>query len=296
MAVEGEEAMSLDVDWAACQRVSDQILAEGLLGLTNQEAVTPEHVNSENAGNYLISLEGKMHYIGEAKHLASRIRQQFVARTSTFYKTYTKRVGSPSKIDAFRVRYLEVAVGRKELEEFGIVNAGCALNKFQLGKRDLVPCAATSTLWNEVQRRYATLIAQGEAALLAEPFSRWSEASAKACAGIYAARAPNGKEMLYLGESSNVHKRHKCHSRATYFSALRRHVGTDLFGFSLKECNGKAKYFTEDEDDKVTEFLCSCRIACMPVSFGRFELEEHLIRKFHPRLNRKDNSIEPDEA
>src|SRR2546421_2501427 len=105
--------MSRDVDWATCQRVSDQILAEGLLALRNQEAVKPEQVNSEIAGNYLISLNSEMHYIGEAKHLASRIRQQFVARTSTFYKTYAKRVGSPSPIDAFRVRYMETAVGRK---------------------------------------------------------------------------------------------------------------------------------------------------------------------------------------
>jgi predicted GIY-YIG superfamily endonuclease len=279
----------LDVNWGSCQRDSDPILAEGLLVLISQEAAKPNQVNSEAAGNYLVSLKDEIVYIGEAKNLACRIRQQLIAKTSTFYKTYMKRVADPASIDAFRVRYMATAVGRKEIEEFGMVNAGCSLNKFQRGKRNAVATAVGSTLWSEVQRQYATIIDQGEAAVLAAPFSPWVNALANARAGIYVAHAPKRCDILYIGESSNVKARHKCHSGQTYFSALRRHVGTEVLGFSLKERNGKAKYFTEDEDGAVTAFIDSCCVACVPVTFGRFELEEHLIRKYRPQLNRKDN-------
>lgn len=256
----------------------------------SQRAVEPNQATSAAAGNYLISLKDELVYVGEAKNLASRVRQQFVAKTSTFYKTYVKRADDPAPISAFRVRSMATAVGRKEIEEFGMVNAGCSLNKFQRGKRNAVAAAAASTLWSEVQRQHASIIAQGEAAVLAAAFSPWVKASAKACAGLYVARAPTRSDILYIGESSNVQKRHKCHSGRTYFSALRRHVGTEVLGFVLKERNGKAKYLTDDEDGKVSAFINSCCVACVPVAFGRYELEEHLIRKHRPQLNRKDNA------
>ena len=150
----------------------------------SQEAVKPDQVNSEGAGNYLISLRSEIFYVGEAKNLASRVRQQFVAKTSTFYKTYAKRVADPAPIGAFRVRYMETAVGRKEVEEFGIVNAACSLNKFQRGKRDMAAAAANSAIWSEVQRQHATIIAQGQATVLSAPFYPWVKSLAKACAGF----------------------------------------------------------------------------------------------------------------
>jgi hypothetical protein len=127
-------AVTAALDWDRCQRDSDQILAEGLLFLMSQQGVESNQVTSGAAGNYLISLKDEIVYVGEAKNLASRVRQQFVAKTSTFYKTYVKRVAESAPIGAFRVRCMATAVGRKEIEEFGMVNAGCSLNKFQRGK------------------------------------------------------------------------------------------------------------------------------------------------------------------
>lgn len=43
------------------------------------------------------------------------------------------------------------------------------------------------------------------------------------------------------------------------------------------------------EDKKVTEFLRTCKSTVFPVAFGRYELEEYLIKKHRPLLNRKDN-------
>jgi len=284
--------MNDGINWHSCQRNSDCLLSEGFQFLLNQQAVKADQVCSGAAGNYLISLEDEIVYVGEGKHLSSRVRQQFVAKTATSYKTYMKRHADPAPISAFRVRYMETAVGRKEIEEFAMVNAGCSRNKFRRGKRNPVAAAQGSALWMEVQREHITIMKQGENVVLSATFTEWAKAQAKECAGLYVVRAPKRNDILYIGESSNVQKRHKCHSGRTYFSALRRHVGTEVLGFTLKARNGKAKYFSDAEDAKVTAFIGSCCVACVPVALGRYELEEHLIRKHRPQLNRKDNAVE----
>ena len=98
-------------------------------------------------------------------------------------------------------------------------------------------------------------------------------------------------KVIYIGESSDIGERYETHSGRTYFSALRRHIGENILGFSLKTIKGKARYFSDDEDIKVTAFLHASRIAVLSISFGRYELEESLIRKYHPLLNRKENVV-----
>lgn len=281
--------------WDNCQTGSDQILAEGLLLLMSQEAVTADQVAGDGAGNYLVSLQDEIVYVGEAKCLADRIQRQFSPRTSTFYKTYLKRSTKPAPIGAFRVRHISTMIGRKELEEVGMATAGCSLNKFRRGKRGAVALATGSARWLEIQQQYETLLADGEATVLSTTFVPWTKAPASGCAGLYVVCPPQRSDILYVGESSDVQERHNCHSGTTYFSALRRHVGTNILGFSLRERNGKAKYFTEDEDQRVTSFINSCRVACITITFGRYELEERLIGKYRPLLNRKDNkaAVEP---
>jgi predicted GIY-YIG superfamily endonuclease len=283
--------VATELNWDECQRRSDQILAEGLFLLKSQDATESSTVGFGGPGNYLLSLDDTPQYIGEAKIVAGRVRQQFKPKTSTFYRTYANGRATCRPIGDFRVRHIEATVGRTELEEFGIVNAKCPLNKFQRGKRAVVADARTSALWAEVQHLSGHLIAQGEATALNTSPKAWREASANICAGLYLIRAPIGDDLLYIGEASDVSDRHKCHGgKKAYFSALRRPVGTDVLGFCLTERNGKAKYFSDDEEKKITDFLHTCRIACLPVNFGRLELEEYLIRKLRPTLNRKDNA------
>lgn len=277
-------------DWIMCQQYSDQLLADGLLILRDQPATEHTSAVSKEAGNYLVSLDGDALYVGEAKNLAKRTRQQFRQKTSTFFKTFlTRNTGSSVLIHRFRLRCTETQVGRKELEEFGIVNVPCRLNKFQLGKRSEIDSSSATGGWSELQRHYAGILAQGENELFSKPFVPWSASSLPTLAGIYVVRSPVGDDILYIGESSDIGARYKTHSADTYFSALRRHVGTCLLGFSLKEKGGKFKYFTGEENLKVSHFIRSCRIAYLPVTFGRYELEETMIRKYHPLLNRKDN-------
>ena len=277
-------------DWLMCQRYSDQLLADGLLILRDQPATEHTSVVSKEAGNYLVSLDGDALYVGEAKNLAKRARQQFARKTSTFFNTFlTRNVGNSAPIHTFRLRCTETQVGRKELEEFGIVNVPCRLNKFQLGKRSEIAASSATGGWCELQQHYAGILAQGERELFAQSFVRWSAAPLPRVAGVYVVRSPEFDKILYVGESSDVGERYISHSANTYISALRRHVGTGLLGFSLKEKGGKFKYFTADENSKVSHFVRSCRIAYLPVTFGRYELEEAMIRKYHPLLNRKDN-------
>lgn len=107
-------------------------------------------------------------------------------------------------------------------------------------------------------------------------------------AGLYIVKDKSDK-IIYIGESSNIGERIKTHSGRTYFSALRRHIGTDILGFELQEIKEKKRYFSEIEDRKVTEFLKTCKVTLFPVTLGRYEFEEYLIKKYRPLLNRKDN-------
>jgi predicted GIY-YIG superfamily endonuclease len=274
--------------WASCQRSSDQILAEGLYALQAQPLLDHRQVVRKSAGNYLISLRGESCYIGETEHLSSRIRAQFKPRTSNFYKSYrSTESSSKAEIDSFRVQYIETEIGRKELEEFGIVNIPARLNRFQLDKRERVAKATTDTLWLEIQGHKEKLLRQGERSLWARPRSSWYGASVPSAPGVYAVYSGGASEVLYIGESSDIRKRHKTHSGTTYFSALRRHIGTDILGLTLKVVKGRARYFSADEDAKVDAFLKDCQVVFLPVSFGRAELEESLITKHRPVLNRK---------
>jgi predicted GIY-YIG superfamily endonuclease len=279
------------VDWFFCQVNSDRILAEGIFALRHRPVQRHSQVSSECHGNYLISLNGDLCYIGEAKSVSARIKQQYREKTSTFYKTLvgSERLTCPS-IGEFGVQCIETNIGRKEVEEFGIVNLPTTLNKFQLGKRAMVAPANTCALWTDIQIRNEELLIEGENALLAQGNVPWTSASVPRCAGVYAVQDGRSGEVIYIGESSDIGKRYETHNGITYFSALRRHVGTEILDLELKTIRGKARYFTDGEDSNVTAFLHASQFAFLPVSFGRYELEESLIKKHCPLLNRKGKS------
>lgn len=143
-------------------------------------------------------------------------------------------------------------------------------------------------LWNLVQENYLQLLEEGEIKIQKSTFTPWFETNTISLAGLYLVKDKTDK-LIYIGESSDIGERIKTHSGRTYFSALRRHIGTDILDFELQEIKGKKRYFSEIEDTKVTEFLRTCKITPFPVVFGRYELEEYLIKKYRPLLNRKDN-------
>jgi len=138
-----------------------------------------------------------------------------------------------------------------------------------------------------VQELKNEVLLQAENEVLNQRFMAWFDNKVKSTAGLYIVKKK--KEIIYIGESSDIKERHTTHSTTTYFSALRRHIATDILDFELKERNGKKKYLTDIENASVTDYLLGTIATFYPVSFGRYELEEYLIKKYRPLLNRKDN-------
>lgn len=279
--------------WDIIQKQSDEILSCGLNKLKTQPFCDTSTVSEKGFGNYLISLNKVPFYVGEGKELIKRLKQQFKPTTSTFYKNFeklksTNQLITPATIENFKIQFISTNIGRKEVEEFGIVNLPTKLNSFQLDKRKKFPIADQKGLWNEVQQNFANILIEGESKILKSTFVPWFDAKILNSAGIYLVKDKSGN-LIYIGESSIVAERIKTHSGRTYFSALRRHIGTEILEYTLKEIKGKKRYFSEAEDRKVTDFLKSCTVAIFQVNFGRYELEEYLIKKHRPLLNRKDN-------
>lgn len=279
--------------WDDLQAQSDTILSCGLNKLRLQPIGALTNVTVKGIGNYLISLGQIPYYIGESKDLSKRIKQQSKPTTSTFYKTFLKLLSTnqlvkPVSIDQFRIQFIQTNIGRKEVEEFGIVNLQTKLNSFQLRKRSRFAIADQNGLWDAVQQNVLDLLGEGESKIVSSQFTSWFETTIIDSAGLYLVKDKSGS-LIYIGESSDIGERLTTHSNLTYFSALRRHIGTDIFGFDLQEIKGKKRYFSDTEDRKVTEFLKSCKVTVFPVAFGRFEIEEYLIKRYKPLLNRKDN-------
>ena len=285
--------MKTKYSWDIIQQQSDEILSCGLNKLKTQTFCDTSSVNEKGFGNYLISLDKVPFYVGEGKELIKRLKQQFKPTTSTFYKNFeklrsTNQLVKPTTIDTFKIQFISTNIGRKEVEEFGIVNLPTKLNSFQLDKRRKFVIADQKGLWNSVQENFEELLKEGEIKILKSAFTPWFDTKIVSSAGLYLVKDKTDK-LIYIGESSDIGERIKTHSGRTYFSALRRHIGTDILGFKLQEIKGKKRYYSETEDKKITEFLKTCKSTLFPVAFGRYELEEYLIKKHRPLLNRKDN-------
>ncbi len=285
-----------NASWDIIQNQSDEILSDGLFALKSRPFDNFSNVTERGFGNYLISLDKKPHYIGEAKELSKRVKQQAKPTTSTFYKNYLKATKTNQliktvDIDSFLIQFITTNIGRKEIEEFGIVNLPTKLNSFQLDKRKKFEIKNHNNLWLNVQNNYADILKQGEVKLFKTKFCNWFDLMTISAAGLYLVKDKTDR-LIYIGESSDVGDRIATHSGRTYFSALRRHIGTEILGLQLKEINKKKRYFNDSEDMKVTDFLKSCKATLFQVNFGRYELEEYLIKKHRPFLNRKDNKEE----
>jgi predicted GIY-YIG superfamily endonuclease len=283
-----------ELTWLRVQKQADAFLASGVDQLLKSKALGFQEEFPKYPGNYLVSKNG-FTYIGESKDLAKRIKQHAKKNTSTFYKNYLKAAGVQHnsshhiQIEDFKVQHVATNFGRKEIEEFGIVNIPANLNKFQLGKRHKYEGVIDTGLWGQTQSEAQNLLLQGEKLLHAVKPVKWFDAFPESEPGLY--WVENEKDgLIYIGESSDLLSRWETHSGTTYFSALRRHIGENILGFELLTINGRKRYFTDKEDGEVTKYLKKSVIRIFPVRLGRYEMEEYLINKYRPLLNRKGNS------
>jgi predicted GIY-YIG superfamily endonuclease len=281
------------MNWKEVQKLSDEILAVGIEKLLKHNPVSFSEINLKTYGNYLIrNPKSKLSYIGESKDVAKRIKQHSKEKTSTFYKGYlkakSKNLAYPQnlKIDDFTVGSLPNLFGRKEIEEFGIVNVPCRLNSFQKGKRDRFKGEPLMEEWTLIQKEFSRLLKEGRKAFEKVSLSNWHDLSIDVFPGIYWVEHKKDG-LIYIGESSNVKDRYNTHSKTTYFSAFRRNLGENILGFKLQTIKGKKRYFSESEEVKLNAYLTNLEIKTMAVSIGRYELEEYLIEVHQPKLNRK---------
>jgi predicted GIY-YIG superfamily endonuclease len=273
----------MNLSWNYCQSNSEGVLAEGIYCLRNSSKKEPCY----NAGNYLILHFGKPYYIGEAENVAKRLKTQFSLTSSTFYKNYLKYSALDSEhlgINEFQANFIETLIGRKEIEDFGIVNLPTILNKFQKGKREKRAIARNFEIWGGIQENSREIFSEGEELFFSQNTTSWQSANIMPKPGVYRVLDADMR-LIYIGESSNVEIRYMTHSKDTYFSALRRHIATEILEFELIN----KRKLTKRNDDLVNKYLSECNIAYMNVSFGRYEFEKYLIRKYAPVLNKKDN-------
>jgi predicted GIY-YIG superfamily endonuclease len=289
-----ENSESNDISWEWCQENSDMLLSCGINQLLEGDKHRWSEVHTDGPGVYLFSEEKKHLYIGESLIIGNRVHQHCEGGTrSTFLKNFADHLGVAKESDSIAellnevkstidIQALWVDIGRKELEEFGIVNLPTILNRFHKGKRRKVTFnCKDESIWDTVQDFAIELIEQGTDVFENLPQSKWLQAKPSDKAGLY--KVLHEGELIYIGESTNIAERYKAHSNTTYFSALRRSVGTKLFDF---EYIGKKK-FMDSDDNKITNFLLDCDYASIPIGFGRRELEEYLIRDLQPTLNSK---------
>ena len=281
--------------WKGIQENSSSILAEGMRRLQNSVVNDEIRADIEGYGNYLISYpKNKLWYIGESKNVSKRVRQHANEKNSTFYKSYLKNKKKNHlfpqnlQINDFNVQSIENKFGRKELEEFGIMNIPCVLNNFQKGKRNRFSGKPSSKSWQYMQNNYSSLLKAGAEYVEKLSFVKWFDMDINPFPGLYLIEHKK-KGLIYIGESSNVLDRYKTHSGTTYFSAFRRNLGENILGFQLKTIKGKKRYFNENEENELNTFLKELQVKAVPVSLGRYELEEFLIKKYKPVLNRKGN-------
>lgn len=174
-------------------------------------------------------------------------------------------------------------VGRKELEEFAIIRLGLVLNR-AMGRRDNpVPSSGgIPELWGQIQTAASQLLSDGSREFLAGSNISWAKYQPPKAPGVYRVHGENNG-IVYIGETSDLKRRHYNHSTLSRGSALRRHVGTELLGLEFE----KPKTLSKQGEGMVSEFLSRGTIFGENLMIGRYELEDRLIKDQNPLLNRK---------
>lgn len=272
------------MEWIELQQQASQVLQGGLSGLLSSTLENRPGTVTTASGNYLLFAESEPLYIGQALNLRQRLSTH---QRSKKFEPFLETLG---------FRTMEVAIGRKEIEEYGMFSLKTPLNKSHRNRvfndSELLDQQAFE-LWGSVQNQSDKLLMQAlehiEAQLILPDSTENSTLP-----GIYIVRRNN--EIIYIGESLSLVKRINVHQKTTRFSVFRRSVAKAYLGFELKtkaelgilESQDKKRFFLSPEEElQVNQFVDTCSFWKLPVSFGRFELEDALIKQYAPQLNRK---------
>ena len=271
-----------------------------LLKKSNEAQIT-----GEKAGNYIISVSD-VSYTGQSIDVNARLKDHLMKRT-TVYTKFKNKLGKDPEAIGFETRQLAVSIGRKELEEFTIVNLPTELNISKKKAYEKFSGAPDVAMWQNIQKSKEKLLEKMKQEIDSIPFIPWHKAANtiedfKDIGGIYIIKNHKGR-ILYVGESSKLHERYERHSNTTRFSIFRRYVATKELNLELKtrkdlgikirtginkgkDSNDKKAWYLSDCDNKkVDEYTADCQIKLIAVPFGRFELEEYLIKSYKEKGN-----------
>lgn len=276
------------LSWSDVQRYADAVLASGLVDLMSPKASPWAPVDQHSPGVYVFTDGEAAVYVGESISVAWRTGQHRDPRSSLMAGLAATGIADPVAwaSSRLRIRTLPVAVGRLELEEFAIACLRPSANKMRRDSRAALAYAtATTDLWRGVQDDATRLLKGGVSiAVGVEPVA-WAAKRPPIGAGLYILRDAKQK-TLYVGETDALAERLGTHSGVrSYFSALRRHVGTELLGLAFAPNVNRG--FSPTGEAAISAYLATCSIALIPLAFGRWELERDLVRELRPILNRE---------
>lgn len=272
------------MNWKELQDNHHIVLHGGVITLLNSPNVQKPKETSTQVGNYLIYNQEQLLYVGQGINIKTRL--------STHWKNKDFAIHGEN----LSFKEMPNAIGRKEFEEYVMCNLKPEYNKSHKGRifslsEDTEEAAVL--LWQQSQTLAEKLLNEGLIETIEASETKWQGNNQQ---GVYLVR--RNKELIYVGETHNFNERIGSHHGRTRMSALRRSIGRIIFGFDLKtqaelgnliSKDAAKKYFTEEEDGFVNQFISECEFTVYPVSIGRLELEATLIQRFSPFLNNQGN-------
>ena len=276
------------LSWSEVQEYADGILAAGLRHLLAQPRLPWRPLRMSQAGVYVFSDGETTGYVGESTSVSWRVGQHLKSNSRLMESLRSAGMADPvtHAAMALEVQAIPVSIGRLELEEIGIACLHPTFNLMRRASRSAYSYDdADVALWLRVEEDFAPLLREGAQMAAEVQGVTWSEMRPPPGAGLYFLRDKDGA-MLYVGESDALAERLGTHrGPSSYFSALRRHVGTELLGLAFAP--DRVRGFSPSDESSISDFLSSCTVAVVPLAFGRWELERHLVQKHRPLLNRE---------
>lgn len=144
--------------------------------------------------------------------------------------------------------------------------------------------------WEEIQKNAEALVVEGYEALTESRLLDWASIDKiPKEAGISAIY--KGKELLYVGESENIHNRFvNYHDNPKSKSVFRRNLAEVKLGIPFKK-NDKGKKVptinSEQVEVKIQDYIQGCSVRYLVLDLGRTELKEYIIKRYSPVLNKK---------
>lgn len=144
--------------------------------------------------------------------------------------------------------------------------------------------------WEEIQKNAENLVIEGYQILTeSRPFDWASINKLPKEAGISAIY--KGKELLYVGESENIHNRFvNYHDNPKSKSVFRRNLAEVKLDIAFKKNDKGKKVPTiqpEQVEVKVQDYIQNCSVRYLVIDLGRTELKEYIIKRYSPVLNKK---------